>query len=235
MSIHRHGEFLIRITRLGAFNSFLLRDADGLMAIDTGMKGSERAILEAASATGLPITRILLTHAHGDHVGSLDALKSAFPAAEVMASAREARFLAGERVMDEGERLPGAALRGGYTTTASRPTRLLSGGEQVGPLEVVASPGHTPGHLAFLDTRDGTLIAGDAFQTQGGVAVSGDLRILFPFPALATWHAPTALESARTLTALRPSRLVVGHAPVLEAPHDEMNRAIRSAERRLKR
>ncbi len=235
MSIHRHGEFLIRITRLGAFNSFLLRDADGLMAIDTGMKGSERAILEAASATGLPITRILLTHAHGDHVGSLDALKSAFPAAEVMASAREARFLAGERVMDEGERLPGAALRGGYTTTASRPTRLLSGGEQVGPLEVVASPGHTPGHLAFLDTRDGTLIAGDAFQTQGGVAVSGDLRVLFPFPALATWHAPTALESARTLTALRPSRLVVGHAPVLEGPQDEMNRAIRSAERRFKR
>jgi len=181
MSLHLHGEFLIRITRLGAFNSFLLRDADGLTAIDTGMKGSERAILSAARATNLPITRILLTHAHGDHVGSLDALHAAFPDAEVMTSLREARFLAGERVMDEAERLPGAALRGSYTTTATRPTRLLNGGEQVGPLEVVASPGHTPGHLAFLDTRDGTLIAGDAFQTQGGVAVSGDLPSSFPF------------------------------------------------------
>lgn len=233
MGIHRHGEFLIRVTRLGAFNSFLLRDGEGLTAIDTGMKGSEGEILTAARATGLPITRILLTHAHADHVGSLDALHAAVPRAEVMTSAREARFLSGERLMDEGERRPGAALRGGYTTTATRPTRLLSAGEQVGPLEVISAPGHTPGHLAFLDTRDGTLIAGDAFQTQGGVAVSGDLRLLFPFPALATWHAPTALESARTLAALRPSRLAVGHAAVLEGPQEAMSRAIQSAERRL--
>src|ERR687886_746883 len=48
-------------------------------------------------------------------------------------------------------------------------------GDRVGSLAVIVAPGHTPGHVAFLDTRDRTLIAGDAFQTRGGVAVAGTL------------------------------------------------------------
>src|SRR5690606_31675869 len=61
--------------------------------------------------------------------------------------------------------------------------------------------------MAFLDTRTGALIAGDAFQTKGGIAVAGQLRPGFPFPALATWHQRTALESAKKLGKHRPSLL----------------------------
>lgn len=50
---------------------------------------------------------------------------------------------------------------------------------------MVAAPGHTPDQIAFFDERDRTLIAGDAFQTQGGTAVSGVMRKRFPFPAMA--------------------------------------------------
>jgi glyoxylase-like metal-dependent hydrolase (beta-lactamase superfamily II) len=43
------------------------------------------------------------------------------------------------------------------------------------PLRVIATPGHTPGHISLIDVRDGTLLAGDAVSTIGRTAVSGDL------------------------------------------------------------
>lgn len=58
------------------------------------------------------------------------------------------------------------------------------------------------------------------------MAVSGTMRPLFPLPALATWHKPTALQSGRKLRALAPSRLAIGHGRVLVDPVAEMERAI---------
>jgi hypothetical protein len=55
----------------------------------------------------------------------------------------------------------------------------------------------------------------------------------FPFPALATWHRPTALASARRLGALQPTRLATGHGAVLEHPLAAMERAIAVAARAL--
>ena len=77
------------------------------------------------------------------------------------------------------------------------------------------------------------MIAGDAFQTQGGVAVSGTFELLFPLPALATWHKGLALERARKLLALQPSVLAVGHGRMLSDPQTQMERAIRVLERSL--
>src|SRR5439155_14683427 len=132
---------------------------------------------------------------------------------EVLIPARDARILAGDQTIDPGE--GPAKLRGGWPKVATRPDVELQPGDRVGSLEVVAAPGHTPGQVAFLDTRDRALIAGDAFQTRGGIAVAGVLRPTFPFPALATWHRPTALRSAEALRALRPALLAVGHGPAL--------------------
>jgi glyoxylase-like metal-dependent hydrolase (beta-lactamase superfamily II) len=150
---------------------------------------------------GQPIVRIVLTHAHGDHVGSLDALAAVLPAAEVSITARDARLLAGDKTLDPGE--PDDKLRGSYPGTKTRPGHTLEAGEHVGSLEVVPAPGHTPGHVALLDTRDRTLLYADAFSTVGGVATSAKLNPRFPLPALATWHRPTALESARALRCSR--------------------------------
>jgi glyoxylase-like metal-dependent hydrolase (beta-lactamase superfamily II) len=141
--------------------------------------------------------------------------------------AREVRFMHGDKSLDPGE--AGAKLRGGFPKVDLEPTRLLAGGDRVGSLEVVPSPGHTPGHVAYLDTRDRSLIAGDAFQTLGGIAVSGKIKPLFPLVAMATWHKPTALASARTLRELQPSRLAVGHGRVVESPGEAMDRAIAEA------
>jgi len=226
-----HGNYLIKLTRYGMINCYLVQEDDGFTLVDTNLSGSAKDILAAAEAHGVPIVRIVLTHAHNDHVASLDALKQELPETEVTITGREARFLAGDQSLDPDE--PQAKLRGGYQQCTTQPTRTLQPGDRIGSLEVIASPGHTPGHVALLDVRDKTLIAGDAFQTQGGIAVSGVIRWLFPLPALATWHKPTALQSAKALRALNPTRLAVGHGKVLEDPRAAMDRAIKAAESRL--
>jgi glyoxylase-like metal-dependent hydrolase (beta-lactamase superfamily II) len=231
LKITAHGKNLSQLTRLAFVNCYLVREEDGFTLVDTGLPGSAQQIIDAAQAQGAPIARIALTHAHGDHVGSLDALHHLLPQAEVVISARDARFLSGDRSLDPDE--PQAKLRGSYVTCTTKPTRTLVPGDHVGSLEVIASPGHTPGHVAFLDRRDQTLIVGDAFQTLGGIAVSGIVRPLFPLPAIATWHKGLALRSAEALRALEPARLAVGHGPVLETPLAMMDQAIAVARRRI--
>jgi glyoxylase-like metal-dependent hydrolase (beta-lactamase superfamily II) len=233
MKITAAGKNLFQVTHLGLVNCYFVREDDGFTLIDTVDGGQAQAILQAAQKPGLPIARILLTHAHVDHVGSLDALHEALPTVPVAISERDARFLRGDRSLDATE--PQDKLRGGYPVCKTVPTLLLHEGERVGSLEVIATPGHTPGHLAFLDTRDRSVIVGDAFQTLGGVAVSGTFKPLFPLPALATWHRGLALESARKLLALSPSLLTVGHGRMLSNPQVAMERAIRVMEQHLAR
>jgi glyoxylase-like metal-dependent hydrolase (beta-lactamase superfamily II) len=231
MKVTAYNNTLFQLTHLVAFNCYLVREDDGFTLIDTNMGGQAQAIMREASKLGLPIVRILLTHAHIDHVGSLDALHEALPTVEVAISERDARFLSGDKSLDPSE--PHVPLRGGYPVCKTKPTLLLHEGDRVGSLEAIATPGHTPGHLAFLDTRDRTVIAGDAYQTQGGVAVSGTVEWLFPLPALATWHKGLSLESARKLLALQPSLLAVGHGRMLSNPQTEMEHAIRVMEQSL--
>ena len=231
MKVTPHGPNLLKLTRFTAINCFLVREDDGFTLIDTGMAGSADAISAAAREHGLPITRLLLTHAHADHAGSLDALAVQWPEAEVALHARTAQFLAGDTSLRPDE--PQDKLRGGYITCDTRPHTLLEPGDAIGSLAVVAAPGHTPEQVAFFDGRDGTLIAGDALQTKAGIAVAGQIRWLFPLPAWATWHKPTALESAKALRALNPARLAVGHGRIIEQPLAEMDEAIRTAEKNL--
>lgn len=216
-----------RISRLGFVNCYLVDEDDGLTVIDTMIARSGKRILAAARSRGRPIVRILLTHAHGDHIGSLDELHAALPEAEVVISARDARLLAADMNLDPGE--PNAKLRGSYPGAETTPDREIAAGERVGSLEAVAAPGHTPGQLAFLDRRDRTLYCGDAFSTLGGVATTARPNPRFPLPGLATWHRPTALASARALRALDPEALAPGHGKVVQNPGPQMQRAIEQA------
>jgi glyoxylase-like metal-dependent hydrolase (beta-lactamase superfamily II) len=218
---------LTRVGRFGIVNAYLVREDDGLTLVDTTLPRSAKPILQAAERAGAPIVRILLTHAHGDHIGSLDALAAELPGAEVLVSGRDARLLAGDKTLDPGEER--GKLRGSYPGAKTRPTRTLAAGDRVGSLEVVPAPGHTPGHIALLDTRDRSLICGDAYSTLGGVETTARVNPRFPLPGLATWHGPTALESARALRALEPARLAPGHGKVVDAPLPAMDAAIARA------
>ena len=218
---------ITRVSRFGFVNAYLVREDDGLTLVDTMLPRSGKPILAAAQRLGAPIVRIALTHAHGDHIGSLDELAGALPGVEVLISTRDARFLHKDMSLDPGE--PQDKLRGSWPGAKTEPTRTFEPGDMIGSLEVVAAPGHTPGHVAFLDRRDGTLLAGDAYSTLGGVATSAKANPLFPLVAAATWHRPTALESARALRALDPQRLAPGHGKIVDAPGAAMDRAIAKA------
>lgn len=96
----------------------------------------------------------------------------------------------------------------------------------MGNLEVVLTPGHTPGHVAFFDPRDRALIAGDTFTAYGRLAVASHFYLRFPFAAMATWDKSKVVESARPLRSLDPSVLLVGHGPAVREPGAVMDEAI---------
>ena len=223
MQIIQESDNLYRLTRFGIINCFLLKAEDGCCLIDTNVWGSAMPISLLSQKLRLPIRRIFLTHAHFDHVASLDELVATLPGVEVLTSAREARFLAGDFSLDIDER--GKKLFG-FLPVKAKVTRQLNDGEQVGCLRAISSPGHTPGHLAYLDVRDNTLIAGDSFTTHTGLVAAGVFKLTFPFPALFSWNAELCARSAKKLAELRPSRLAVGHGKTLVSPEVAMDQAI---------
>jgi glyoxylase-like metal-dependent hydrolase (beta-lactamase superfamily II) len=192
---------ITQLTLWRMVNAFLVVEDDGVTLIDTTMKQGTGGILAAA---GGRLTRIALTHNHSDHIGGLDTLK-----AQVGDSV--------EVLWPEGDAV----------TTQTQPTTLLKEGDRIGSLEVVASPGHSPGHIAFLDVRDKTLFAGDVYSTAGGVRVTNKVNPLFPLVGMATEDRDLDLESARKLRTLEPALLAVGHGKSIRDPADAMDKAIR--------
>jgi glyoxylase-like metal-dependent hydrolase (beta-lactamase superfamily II) len=214
---------LIQLTRLGFVNAYLVREDDGFTLIDTTVGGGADPLIGAARNAGGEIKRVVLTHGHGDHIGSLDALKQKLGAdVEVFLGEPDARIHAGETVVE-------GKLPGSWPKVKTTPDVRLQGGDRIGSLEVVASPGHTPGHMAFLDTRDRSLIAGDVYTAFGRVAVTSHFYWRFPLATMATWDKAIDIESARELRALEPSLLVVGHGPATRDPGPAMQSAVSRA------
>ncbi len=220
---------IFQLSRFGLVNCYLVREDDGLTLIDTMIPGSAGAILNAAHSLNRALRRVALTHVHMDHIGSLDVLANRLVGVDVAVGNRESRLLLRDFHTEPTE--PNTRIRGSFPKVHTIPSVLLNGGEMYGSLQIIASPGHTPGHIAFFDTRTATLIAGDALVTIGGLRVSGDASPVFPLPNWATWHKPTAVASARRLLELRPQRIAVGHGkPVLENAVPALEHAIRHAE-----
>jgi glyoxylase-like metal-dependent hydrolase (beta-lactamase superfamily II) len=214
------GSQSLKLTRFGLINCYLVAEADGFTLIDTNFKGCEDDILAAAAKAGKPIRRILLTHAHPDHMGSVDALiarlsRKGVGPIEIAASRRSVPLLKlpPDTSLEPGE--PNTPIKN-TPGIKSAVTRTLPEGELYGSLRVIETPGHLPGHLSLLDERDGTLYVGDAVICLGSLRVAGYAPFPFTPTNGFTWDKGLALNSAQKLLKYPIVRFASGHGPIRE-------------------
>ena len=171
---------------------------DDVVLVDTGVPGSETAILAAVEELGRTagdVTDIVITHADGDHVGGLAALVEA-TGATVWASAQEADVIEGR-----------APARSGDVQRRASVGRRFEPGETLplhGGIETHDTHGHTVGHVSLLLPAERILIAGDALNNRAGLGGSSPEY---------TADADDARAAVAALAALRPDTIVFGHGP----------------------
>jgi glyoxylase-like metal-dependent hydrolase (beta-lactamase superfamily II)/8-oxo-dGTP pyrophosphatase MutT (NUDIX family) len=160
-------------------------------------------ILDEQAAAGRPLSAVVLTHHHPDHVAAASACARRY-GAPIRAHPLTARALAGKLAaagdLRDGDRIDLGACPDG------------SGRWHV---EAVHTPGHAPGHLAFWEPRYGLLFAGDMVSTLSSVVIAppeGDLA--------------TYLRSLRQLRELPARLLLPAHGPVSARPRFVLDEAL---------
>jgi len=173
-------------------SAYVIDRGDGLVVVDTGVGGSAAAINAAIEEYGKSwndVGYLIATHDHPDHVGSFNAVLNLATDADVFAGDPDA---------------PGIA--------ADRPITPLFDGDTVNGIQIVATPGHTPGSISLLDPDVG-LFSGDAMQGANGTAIGPNPRF--------TPDLPTAFESVKRLATFTYEQAFFGHGePVLVGASD---------------
>ncbi|MCF8564094.1 MBL fold metallo-hydrolase [Alicyclobacillus tolerans] len=166
------GVYLLESTK-GSY-SYLVMGEEPVL-IDTGMPGRHDKIANELLKLGMTfedIAHILLTHHDVDHIGNAKYIQS-HSHAKVWAAKEDAPVILGEQNRHGLKRVIAALVR----ADTPKVDAVYQPGEKIGSLEVIETPGHTPGHVSVL--YQGTLFAGDLVTSR-----KGKLR---PSPGFLTW------------------------------------------------
>ncbi|WP_285785967.1 MBL fold metallo-hydrolase [Microbispora sp. NBRC 16548] len=237
---------------LHAVNAYVIESLEGPVIVDSGwaMPDAEKALAAALEALGhrlSDLAQVLVTHAHWDHYSQALALRRAFGV--------RVRVGRGERVSIEAHdpanglhpRQAEMLLRCGAPDLARRiatqevseedrnmpftlPDAWLDHGERIplGPreIDVVATPGHTRGHVVLRDAVAGLLFAGDHVLPH----ITPSLG-LEPVPEPKPLRS--YLDSLRLVRDMPDTLLLPAHGPVTRSVHTRIEELLRHHEERL--
>jgi glyoxylase-like metal-dependent hydrolase (beta-lactamase superfamily II) len=178
------GVYQVGATRRGYFKAgytkaFVVDHEEGLIIIDTHYDADANLILDEIAGIGRKpedIRHILLTHAHRGHMGGMATLKQV-SGASIYAHEWEADIISGNRAVQGVDIFNTSPIQtwpiiffgqltARWNKHAGHPVdQLIDEGDKIGPLEVIHTPGHTPGHLIFFWPERKVLFTGDAFVT----------------------------------------------------------------------
>ncbi|MGI8449978.1 MAG: MBL fold metallo-hydrolase [Streptosporangiaceae bacterium] len=224
---------------LRAVNVYAIEDGDGLVLIDSGWALAEaRSRLEDALAElghGLgDVSRFLITHVHRDHYTQAVALRREFgarislgigerPSLELSADGHELKLapqlrrLRGCGAAEVADRLTVTlGTRPAEASVWELPDEWVAGPAAIAlrdrSLQPLPTPGHTRGHLCFLDASAGLLFAGDHVLPHITPSIGFE-------PALAALPLGDYLQSLRLVRERPDTRLLPAHGPVTDSTH----------------
>lgn len=198
--------------------SYIVRTASGLVLVDAGMDSDGADIdvgLQALGARPADIRAILLTHWHNDHAAGAAAVheRTGAPvfyhegdAAQLTGQTRShgIRWWVSDRIPELGLLVLFKGLLGEATPRAVTATRLVSDGDRLlDDFDVIATPGHTAGHVSYFHRPSRALFAGDALAVVGG-------RVRFMARPV-TLDLTAARASLEKCLALDPAIICPGH------------------------
>lgn len=221
-----------RLENVGMSNVHALATGEGIALIDSGVAGLTDQIVEELEDEGYALSdlhTLILTHAHGDHIGSAAELARR-SGAQVIAHREEAPYIQGERslpadsffkrVMNWVER----RLMGG--TSSFEVTRTVEGGETLealGDLQVIHTPGHTPGSICLYRPEGKVLFSGDLLVNGNPMTGRGELQLSVPMFSV---DMEQARASAQALVDLPIDVLCCGHGEPIADGAGEKIRAL---------
>ena len=153
-------------------NVFLVEDGDVVTLIDAGLPwdaGRLRSCVETAGFSLGEIDRVLLTHFDLDHVGGLSRLAPDLDA-PVYAGELDARLAAGEwhPPWSSPKGVFHRLLRRAFSIPASFSVEQVTDGDRIGGFTAYHTPGHNPGHTAYVHESLGIGLLGDLAWTGDG-------------------------------------------------------------------
>jgi glyoxylase-like metal-dependent hydrolase (beta-lactamase superfamily II) len=174
-------------------NTWLLYGAEPTLidaAENTDAYAQRVAAALEAEQPGATLRRVLVTHAHSDHIAGVEAIRRRWP---------EAVFA----------KMPDPVRDRKYDTvgwTAIADEAVVKAGD--GALWAIHTPGHAPDHLCYFEPRSATLFCGDLLVNGGTVMI----------PVSAGGNLAHYLQSLKRVLDLQPRRALSGHGDPIENP-----------------